>query len=187
MRPEPIVRWPTSELPICPSGRPTAPPDAASVAVRIPLPERVEDGRLGELDGVARAGRREPPPVEDDEDDRAQTASAAARQIASNDVDVERGAADERAVHVRQPEQDTRVLGLHRAAVEHGRVVQRLDERVGLLRDLRRRGLPGADRPHGLVGDDEPLVPGNDADLPARARPRSRRPRAPPRSPRRTR
>ena len=30
IRPEPIVRWPTSELPICPSGRPTAAPEAAS-------------------------------------------------------------------------------------------------------------------------------------------------------------
>ena len=30
IRPEPIVRWPTSELPICPSGRPTAAPEATS-------------------------------------------------------------------------------------------------------------------------------------------------------------
>ena len=29
-RPAPIVRWPTSELPICPSGRPTARPQAVS-------------------------------------------------------------------------------------------------------------------------------------------------------------
>src|SRR2546423_8073302 len=31
MRPAPMLRCPTSELPICPSGRPTAAPDASSV------------------------------------------------------------------------------------------------------------------------------------------------------------
>ena len=30
-RPEPIVRWPTSELPIWPGGSPTASPEASSV------------------------------------------------------------------------------------------------------------------------------------------------------------
>ena len=30
-RPEPIVRWPTSEFPIWPAGRPTASPEASSV------------------------------------------------------------------------------------------------------------------------------------------------------------
>ena len=54
--------------------------------VRVPLEERVEHGRVGELDGVARAGWRDSPPVEDDEDDGSQTASAAARQTASNDA-----------------------------------------------------------------------------------------------------
>ena len=29
-RPEPIVRWPTSEFPICPDGSPAASPDASS-------------------------------------------------------------------------------------------------------------------------------------------------------------
>ena len=31
MRPAPMLRWPTSELPICPSGRPTSSPEAPSV------------------------------------------------------------------------------------------------------------------------------------------------------------
>lgn len=29
MRPAPVLTWPTSELPICPSGRPTSSPEAA--------------------------------------------------------------------------------------------------------------------------------------------------------------
>ncbi len=45
---------------------------------------------------------------------------APARQIASNDSQLERGAADERAVDVRQPEQHRRVVRLDRAAVQHG-------------------------------------------------------------------
>src|SRR5438270_8997753 len=45
-------------------------------------PEAVEDGRVGELDGVAGPGRRTPPPVEDDE---RYECGAAARQIAAND------------------------------------------------------------------------------------------------------
>ena len=59
------------------------------LGVRIALPEGVEDGRVRELDRVARPRRREPPAVEDDEDDElrhACTACAPARQIASNDA-----------------------------------------------------------------------------------------------------
>ena len=83
--PDPIVRWPTSEFPICPDGSPTASPDCRQRGVRIPRHERVEDGCVGELDGVPRAGRGDPPAVEDDEADGRQAASAPARQIASND------------------------------------------------------------------------------------------------------
>ena len=43
--------------------------------------------------------------------------------------------------------------------------MQRLDERVRLLGDLRRRRAPGADRPHRLVGDHEPLVLRESRDL----------------------
>ncbi len=66
-RPEPIVRWPTSEFPIWPSGSPTAGPEAASVVCGKRRPEPVEHGCLGELDGVARAGGSEAPAVQDDE------------------------------------------------------------------------------------------------------------------------
>jgi hypothetical protein len=55
-------------------------------SVRVSLEESIEHGRICELDGIPGAGRCDPPSVEDDEDDRAQTASAAARQIASNDA-----------------------------------------------------------------------------------------------------
>ena len=55
-------------------------------------------------------------------------------------VDVEGRAADERAVDVGLGEQLVCVVGLHRAAVEHRQVEQRLDERVRVLRELRRRG-----------------------------------------------
>ena len=69
MRPDPIVRCPTSELPIWPGGRPTASPDAFERRVRVLGPEAVEDRSVGELDGVAGAGRREAPAVEDHERD----------------------------------------------------------------------------------------------------------------------
>ena len=49
--------------------------------VRVARPEIVEDGRLGELDRVARPGWREAPAVEDDEGYEGE----AARQIAAND------------------------------------------------------------------------------------------------------
>ena len=67
--PAPRFRWPTSELPICPSGSPTARPHAVELRVRVLGPEPVEDRRVRQLDGVAGAGRREPPAVEDDEAD----------------------------------------------------------------------------------------------------------------------
>src|SRR5581483_979066 len=82
-------------------------------------------------------------------------------------VDVEGGAADERAVDVRLLEQARGVVGLDRAAIEDGDVEERLDERVRRLGQLRRRGPAGADRPDGLVGDDEPLVGLEDGDLAA--------------------
>ena len=40
---------------------------SGQLRVRIVTPQPVEDGRLGELDRVARAGRRDAPAVEDDE------------------------------------------------------------------------------------------------------------------------
>ena len=73
-------------------------------------------------------------------------------------VDFERRAADERAVDVGLGQELVRVLRLDGAAVEHRHVHEALDERVRLLGLLGRGGPAGADRPHGLVGDDEPLV-----------------------------
>ena len=73
--------------------------------VRVLGPEPVEDGRVGELDGVARAGRRAAPAVEDDE--RYETGFSLRPALANRGerVDVERGAADERAVDVRLGEE----------------------------------------------------------------------------------
>src|SRR4051812_5146454 len=95
--PAPRLRGPTPLLPIWPPGSPTPPPPPASsgagaegevaalavahlalgqpdrepaggqLRVRVARPELVEDRRLGQLDGVARAGRRQPPAVEHDE------------------------------------------------------------------------------------------------------------------------
>ena len=67
--------------------------------VRVRRPEPVEDRRVGELDRVPRPRRGAAPAVEDDE--RYERERAAAWHIAANDVDVERRAADERAVDVR--------------------------------------------------------------------------------------
>ena len=52
--PAPRFRCPTSELPIWPSGRPTARPQAVELRVRIGRPQLVEHGRVGQRDGVSR-------------------------------------------------------------------------------------------------------------------------------------
>ena len=75
----------------------------------------------------------------------------------------ERRAADEEAVHVLLRGELVRVAGVHRAAVEDAHAVRDVlrdllrdvlsDERVCLLRLLRRGGAPGADGPHRLVGE----------------------------------
>src|SRR6476620_5724935 len=80
-------------------------------------------------------------------------------------LDVERGAADERAIDVGLADQLLRVVGLHAAAVDHVACVGRgaaeplaqplTDVRVRLLRLDRRRGPAGADRPDRLVRDHE--------------------------------
>ena len=155
-RPEPIVRWPTSEFPIWPGGRPTAAPDAPSVVCGNVAQRPVEHRRVGELDGVPRPGRGAAPAVEDDE--RYEREDAAARHIEANDSTVEGCAADERAVDVGLRQQLRGVLGLDRAAVEHRTVEQRLDERVRVLRHLGRRRQAGADRPDRLVGEHEAVV-----------------------------
>ncbi len=55
---------------------------SCELRVRVALPQRVEDGRLRQLDGVARAGRRQTPAVEDHERDQRYVA---ARQMAANE------------------------------------------------------------------------------------------------------
>ena len=128
--------------------------------MRIAPPERVEDRRLGQLDGVARPGRRAAPAVEDDQDDRplGHATEAAAAQIGGERLDLERGAADERAVHVGLPAELGRIVRLDRAAVEDRDVEDPAQERVRLLGDLGRGGLARADRPDRLVGERQPLV-----------------------------
>ena len=91
--------------PSCPSGRsgrPTASPEASSVVWGYRAQSSSKTGRLGELDGVPGAGGREPPAVEDDERyERDAHRAAASGRSRRERLDVERGAADERAVHVR--------------------------------------------------------------------------------------
>ena len=147
--------------------------------VRVCRPEPVEHGRRRQLDRIPRAWRRAPPAVEDDE-----RYEAAASQIPRERLDLERCAAHQRAVDIRLREQLRGVLGLHRAAVEHGHVEQRLHERVRLLGHLGRRRLARADRPHGLVREERgsraarartPAGAAHPPSPPARARPRARR------------
>ena len=67
MRPEPIVRWPTSEFPIWPSGRPTAGPDASSCACGKSRHRRSKTGVSASSIALPGPGRRDSPAVEDDE------------------------------------------------------------------------------------------------------------------------
>ena len=82
-RPEPIVRWPTSELPIWPGRQADRLAGGGEPRVRVLGPEPVEHRRVGELDRVPRPGRRAAPPVEDDE--RYERERAAASHIAANE------------------------------------------------------------------------------------------------------
>ena len=60
-RPAPILRWPTSELPICPSGRPTSRPEVRRNACGPLAHSRSKVGRVGLADGVVgRAPRASP-------------------------------------------------------------------------------------------------------------------------------
>src|SRR6266436_3242674 len=79
---------------------------------------------------------------------------------------IETGAADQRAVHVVDCHQLLGIRRLHRAAVEDAYPLRRprkprgepfADEAVDLSDIGRRRGEAGADRPYGLISDDEVL------------------------------
>ena len=112
-----------------------------------------------------------------------------ARAIAKNSAGLQRRAADQPAVDVRHREQRRRVVRLDAAAVQQRDVRRacrrqpRAQRRVHRLRLLRRGRPPGADRPHRLVGDDQPrrrIRPPRRAPHRAAAAPPlpSRRPRA---------
>ena len=169
-------------VPICPGGRPTASPEASSLAADTCARAGRSSAFLPASTAFPGPGGAQPQP--------SRMTSATSGSCSANRrerFELERRAADERTVDVRLREQLGRVVGLHRAAVEDGHVEQRLDERVRLLRELGRRGLAGADRPHRLVGDARAARRPR-ARRPAGAgRPRSRRARAPPRSRRRRR
>ena len=131
--------------------------------MRVALPELVEHRRVGQLDGVARAGLGQAPAVEHDQADaRPRLTAPAARHDPREALGVEARAAHQRAVDVRLGEDLRRVVGLDAAAVEHadrarpppasGRH-QRAHEGDRLLGDLGRGDLAGADRPDRLVGD----------------------------------
>ena len=131
--------------------------------VREVAPEAVEDRRVRQLDGVAGTGRRATPPVEDDE----RYERVAARQIARKESTSSEAPPTSAPSTSGCAEQLGGVVRLDRAAVEHRHVEQRLHEGVRLLRELRRRGLAGADRPDRLVRDDEVLVALEHRDLAA--------------------
>ena len=75
-------------VPHLPGRQPDGLARGRELRVREALQERVEDGRVGELDRVSRAAAARAPAVEDDERDEVAHAatSAPARQIASNDA-----------------------------------------------------------------------------------------------------
>ena len=70
MRPAPIVMCPTSELPICPGGSPTASPDVSMRAVGNSLARAVEEGGVGDRRGVGRPAVADPEAVQHDQQHR---------------------------------------------------------------------------------------------------------------------
>ena len=171
--PAPRFRWPTSELPIWPSGRPTASPFAVSCVCGCSAHSRSNTGvSASEIALPGPSGAR-PQPSRITRATAGTIIRARPRSILANEAGSRLRTADERAVDVRQRQQLGRVVGLQRAAVEDphglaGLLVAVLDERAHerdrVLRLLGRGDEPGADRPDRLVGDDdlgEPL----DGDL----------------------
>ena len=69
-RPAPMLRWPTSELPICPGGRPTSAARGAQEGVRTARPQPVEGGRARLADGVVGRIVAPAPAVEHDQHHR---------------------------------------------------------------------------------------------------------------------
>ena len=199
--PAPRLRWPTSELPIWPSGSPTASPFAVSVVCGCSAHSRSNTGVSASATALPGPSGARPQPSSTTR----QTAGTVIRGRGLDDRAevgrVEARAADERAVDVGQRQQLGRVVGLARAAVEDPHLLGR-----GLVEARRRarartRPPPAPARasrsgrcrsPRSARRRRRPRAAARRA--PSRAPPgpggaacaRSRRARAPPRSRRRT-
>ena len=111
-----------------PLGEPHRLAGRGELRVRVARPEIVEDGRVARARPRCPDRRRDPPAVEDHERDERDASPERGAADLGERLGVERRAADERTVDVRLRQQLGRVLGLDRAAVEHPRRVQRLDQ-----------------------------------------------------------
>jgi hypothetical protein len=117
--PAPRLRWPTSLLPICPSGRPTAFPHAVSVVCGYVLHSPSKTGVSASSTALPGPGGASPQPSRTTRRAHGTAASSPrGRHDRRERLGLERGAADERAVDVGQREQLLGVLGLDAAAVE---------------------------------------------------------------------
>src|ERR1700749_3597761 len=164
--PAPRFRWPTSELPIWPTGRPTSGPWAESSVCGYCAQRRSKTGVSASETALPGPGGASPQPS------RMTSASEGNKVIAwpsllggldegREALRAERRTADQGAVDVGEGEELLRVPRLDRAAVEDPhRVGLRAapaqhvaDERARLLGLLGGRDLAGADRPDRLVGD----------------------------------
>ena len=127
--------------PSCPSGRraarPPRPTPRAACADIAPRARRRPGSWRARPRSPGPAGHA--PAVEDHE--RYEREAGPGRHSAEKDVGIEGGASDQGAVDVRLGEQLVGVLRLDGAAVDHARVVQRLDQ-AGPHARLRGRGRP---------------------------------------------
>ena len=116
--PAPRLRCPTSLLPICPAGRPTASPDASSLLCGHSASSRFQF-HIGAASSALRDGSSfMPEPVEHDEDDgHAADGGRCGADDRREDVRLQRRAADQGAVDVRLGEELGGVRIGHAAAV----------------------------------------------------------------------
>src|SRR3954453_20015477 len=120
--PAPRLRCPTSLLPICPSGSPTALPHAVSCVCGYVAQRSSNTGVLARSTALPGPGGAMPHPSRITRTARGtgSVMASARRRVDDRDelLDVQRRAADEAAVAVGQGQQLGRVVGLHRTAVE---------------------------------------------------------------------
>src|SRR5690606_33449262 len=163
----PMFRWPTSELPSCPSGSPTASPQAVRVVWGYVFQYRSKFGFLARATALPNVSSRRPKPS------RMMSATGLRLLVMSpgpfHELDVgsgvEAGAADQRAVDFRPLHEFADVVRLHAAAVldahplRHVPVVKAGDDvpdAADHFRGIFRRGrLARADGPHRFVGHDD--------------------------------